>query len=58
MDFYAPMMKHPTIESEYGKEMFKELKQVHQLAKQNISKAQFGQKVQYDKSTSEVKITA
>ena len=41
----------------YGKDLFKELKQVHQLAKQNISKAQFGQKVQYDKGTSEVKIT-
>ena len=57
MDFYTLIMKHPTIESVYGKELFKELKQVHQLAKQNISKAQFGQKVQYDKGTSEVKIT-
>ena len=57
MDFYAPVMKHPTLESEYGKELFKELKQVREMAKQNIGRAQFGQKVQYDKSASEIKIT-
>ena len=28
MDFYVPIMRNPTIESEYGKELFKELKQV------------------------------
>ena len=57
MDFYAPVMKHPTLESEYGKELFKELKQVREMAKQNIGRAQFEQKVQYDKSASEIKIT-
>ena len=57
MDFYAPVMKHPTLESEYGKELFKELEQVCEMAKQNIGRAQFGQKVQYDKSASEIKIT-
>ena len=57
MDFCAPVMKHPTLESEYGKELFKELKQVREMAKQNIGRAQFGQKVKYDKSASEIKIT-
>jgi len=57
IDFYAPVIKYPTIESEYGRELFKELKQVRELARQNISKAQFGQKAQYDKSASEVKIS-
>jgi len=56
-DFYAPVVKHRTIESDYGRELFKELKQVRELARQNISKAQFGQKVQYDKRASEVKIS-
>jgi len=56
MDFYALVMKHPTVELEYDRELFRELKQVHDLARRNISKAQFGQKVQYSKSASEVKI--
>jgi len=34
IDFYAPVMKHPNIESEYSKRLFKELKQVHELAKE------------------------
>ena len=50
-------MKYPVVGSGYGKEMFKEFKQVCELAKQNISRAKYGQKVQYDKSFSEVKIT-
>jgi len=57
MDFYAPVMKHPTVESVYGRELFRELKQVREIARRNISRAQFGQKVQYDKSASEVKIS-
>ena len=55
MDFYAPIMRSPTIESKYGKELFKELNQYGNWL--SFSRAQFGQKVQYDKNTSEVKVT-
>jgi len=55
--FYLPKPKAVTLESEYGKELFKELKQVRALAKQSIAKAQNVQKQQYDKRVKESKIS-
>ena len=49
LDFYVPKPKAVTLESDYGRELFKELKQVRSLAKQSIAKAQNVQKQQYDK---------
>jgi len=50
LDFYVPK---PTVESDYGRELFQELKKVRNLARQNIRKAQSSQKRQYDKRTKE-----
>ena len=50
LDFYSPIVRAPTIESDYGRELFAELKVARQLAKQNIGKSQVAQKSLYDKS--------
>jgi len=57
LDFYVPTPKAVTLESEYGKEPFKGLKQVRALAKQSIAKAQNVQKQQYYKRVKESKIS-
>ena len=49
LDFYVPTVRAPTIESDYTRELFAELKVARQLAKQNIGKAQVAQKTIYDK---------
>ena len=54
LDFYVPKPKAVTLESDYGRELFKELKQVRALAKQSIAKAQ---NEQYDKEVKESKIS-
>ena len=57
LDFYSPSVQAPTIESDYGRELFLELKKARQLAKENINKAQIAQKTFYDKEAcSKVKI--
>ena len=56
LDFYAPKVKALTIESEYGRELFQEMKQVRKVVKQRIEKAQKSQKDQYDKHVKESKI--
>lgn len=57
LDIYVPRVKCPTVETDYGRELFKELRQAQQLARQNIVRAQASQKSQYDKSaTSDLKI--
>ena len=40
LDFYSPRVKSLTLESEYGRELFCELKRVRELTKQKIKKAQ------------------
>ena len=52
LDIYAPRVSCPTVETDYGRSLFKELGQVRQLARQNIMKAQSSQKHQYDKTAS------
>lgn len=51
LDFYAPTIRVPTIESDYAKELFSELKMARHLAKQNIGKVQLAQRTSYDKET-------
>ena len=48
----APRVRFPTVETDYGRSLFKQLGQTCQLARQNIMKAQSSQKVQYDKTAS------
>jgi len=58
LDFYIPKPKAITLECEYGRELFKELKQIRTLARQNIVRAQASQKHQYDKEVKEAKISS
>ena len=44
-------------ESEYGRELFQELKRIREIARQHIKKAQTSQKEQYDKHSREPMIT-
>ena len=52
LDVYVPRVSCPTVETDYGRSLFKELSQVRQLARQNILKAQSSQKSQYDRTAS------
>lgn len=57
LDFYEPVVRAPTIESDYARELFTELKAARQLAKQSITKAQRTQKAMYDrKATDDIRI--
>ena len=49
LDFYQSISSLLVLETDYTKKFFAETKQVRQLAKQNIGKAQKAQKQQYDK---------
>ena len=56
LDFYTPRVKSLTVESEYGRELFQEMKRVRQVVRQRIQKVQKSQKDQYDKHVKESKI--
>jgi len=48
--------KFPIIETEYGKELERKLKQARQLARQHIQLAQRSQKKFYDRSSKEIEV--
>ena len=56
LNFYSPCPKTPVIYSEYGKTLFKELKVICDIARENIQHAQSSQKRQYDKASRPVSI--
>ena len=56
LDFYHPTISMPLLETDYARELFKELKQARQLAQKSIGKSQGQQKVQYDKGAKESQI--
>ena len=56
LDFYAPVVKYPVMETEYGKELVEELKRARQLAKKHIQSAQCNQKKFYDRRSKDVKL--
>ena len=56
LNFYSPCPKTPVIYSEYGKTLFKKLKVIHDIARENIQHAQSSQKRQYDKASRPVSI--
>ena len=56
LNFYSPPPKTPVIYSEYGKTLFKELKVIRDIARENIQHAQSSQKRQYDKASCPVSI--
>ena len=51
LNFYSPHPKTPVIYSEYGKTLFKELKVICDIARENTQHAQSSQKRQYDKAS-------
>jgi len=56
LDFKVPVNRYPTVETEYGQELARELKQARTIAKQNIGKKQREQKKYYDQSSREVEL--
>ena len=58
LDFFAPTIPCPAIETDYAWELFQELKRARELARKSIQKAQGKQKVQYDRRAQESKIHA
>ena len=56
LDFYAPVVRYPVIETEYGKELAEELKSARQLARKHIQSAQCDQKKFYDRKCKDVKL--
>ena len=56
LDFYHATKSMPLLETDYARELFKELKQARQLAQKSIGKLQEQQKVQYDKGAKESQI--
>ena len=57
LDFYTPRPPVITVASEYGRELFQELR-IKELARQHIRKAQVSQKEQYDKHSKKPVIRA
>ena len=49
LDFHMPLSGCPTVETDYARELYKELKIAREIANKNIKKAQSSQKTQYDK---------
>ena len=58
LNFFVPAINCPTVETEYARELFKELKRARQVARKSIQSAQGIQKRQYDKRAHESKICA
>jgi len=58
LNFFVPVVNCPTVETDYARELFKELKRARQVARKNIQSAQGIQKNQYDKRAHESKICA
>ena len=56
LDFRVPTSKYPTVETEYGQELFRDLKKVRELARKTIQKSQRSQKRFYDQRCKEVKL--
>ena len=53
LNFYVPQPPAVATESEYGRELFQELKRIRETVRQQIKKAQTRQKEQYDKHSHE-----
>ena len=56
LDFRVPTSRYPTVETEYGQELVRDLKRVRELARKMIQKSQKSQKRFYDQRCKEVKL--
>ena len=56
LSFSVPQVKYPVIETEFGKELAKELKYARELARKNIQSAQRAQKQHYDRGVKDVEL--
>ena len=53
LSFDAPVVKYHTLETQYGRALFKELQTARQIARESIVKAQQTQKRNYDKKATD-----
>ena len=56
LDFRVPVSRYPTVETDYGQELAKELKKIREIAKSTIQKKQKEQKKFYDRRCKEVEL--
>ena len=56
LSFSVPQVKYPVIETEFRKELAKELKYARELARKNIQSAQRAQKQHYDRGVKDVEL--
>ena len=56
LNFQAPVNRYPTVETDYGQELAKDLKKVREIARGTIQKKQKEQKKFYDRRCKEVKL--
>ena len=56
LEFQLPVARYPVMETEYDQELARELKQAHNVAKQNIGKKQKEQKKYYDQRSKEIEL--
>jgi len=56
LNFSVPKVKYPVIETEFGKELARELKSARELAKKTIQSAQWIQKQYYDRGVRDVEL--
>ena len=56
LDFQVPTSRYPTVETEYGQELVRDLKRVRELARKTIQRSQRKQKRFYDRRCKEVKL--
>ena len=56
MSFAAPRVRYPVLETEFAKELIKELKRACELARKSIQNAQRSQKQYNDRGVKDVKL--
>ena len=56
LNFYSPSSCLPTVETDFARELYQELKLARDIAKKSVNKAQKSQKTQYDKRAKDCNI--
>ena len=56
LSFAAPQVRYPALETEFARELVKELKHARELARKSIQNAQRSQKQCYDRRAKDVKL--
>ena len=56
LSFSVPQVRYPVLETEFGRELARELRRARELARKNIQSAQKTQKQYYDRGVKEVEL--